>query len=53
VHNIPPPHCLLLTHHELDAILGAYTCYLHRRGQTEQLGDPQEGVVIIPTTKST
>jgi predicted nuclease with RNAse H fold len=49
--SIPHPHHLLLTHHELDAVLGAYTCYLHSRGQAEQLGDPKEGVVIIPRRK--
>lgn len=45
---IPDPHSQLLSHHELDAILGAYTVYLHQRGLTEKLGDPEEGVVIVP-----
>jgi len=53
VRAIPNPHHLLLTHHELDAVLGAYTCYLHGRGQTEQLGDPKEGLVIIPRRRPT
>jgi len=48
INAIPSPTNQLLSHHELDAIFGAYTVYLHRRGLTEDMGDPEEGVVVIP-----
>lgn len=48
IRAIPKPSDQLLSHHELDAILGAYTCYLHHRGLTEEMGDPVEGVVVVP-----
>ena len=46
--EIPTPGDKLLSHHELDAILGAYTIYLHHRRLTEVVGDPDEGVVVVP-----
>lgn len=38
----------ILSHHELDALLGAYTCYLHSRGLTEEVGEEVEGRIVIP-----
>jgi len=40
-----------LTHDELDAITAAYTGYLHLKGMSLSLGDPKEGVIIIPKLK--
>lgn len=36
------------TEHTLDAALAAVTGYLHLKGCTLQLGDPQEGIIVIP-----
>jgi len=38
-----------LSHDELDAIVAAYTGYLHGQGQAEAVGDPQEGLIYLPT----
>ena len=38
-----------LSHDELDAIVAAYTAYLHGQGQAEAVGDPQEGLIYLPT----
>jgi len=37
-----------LTHDELDAVMAAYTALLRDRGQTEDLGDPNEGRICLP-----
>jgi len=37
-----------LTPHEIDAITAALTAYLHIQGQTEAIGDEEEGYIIIP-----
>ena len=37
-----------LSHDHLDAIVAAYTAYLHGRGQAEAVGDPEEGVIYVP-----
>ncbi|MBC7188223.1 MAG: DUF429 domain-containing protein [Calditrichaeota bacterium] len=37
-----------LSHHELDAIVGAYTVYLLAHGRAERVGDEQEGYIVIP-----
>jgi len=37
-----------LGHDLLDAIVAAYTAYLHGQGQAEAVGDPQEGVIYVP-----
>lgn len=34
--------------HELDALLGAYTCYLYSRGLAEEIGEETEGKIILP-----
>jgi predicted nuclease with RNAse H fold len=39
-----------LSHDELDAIVAAYTAYLHGQGQAEAVGDPEEGVIYVPKT---
>jgi predicted nuclease with RNAse H fold len=37
-----------LTHDELDALVAAYTALLRDQGQTEDVGDPAEGVICLP-----
>jgi hypothetical protein len=37
-----------LGHDELDAIVAAYTAYLHGRGLAEGVGDPEEGLIWVP-----
>lgn len=37
-----------LDHDQCDALLAAYTGYLHWKGQTETLGLSEEGVIVIP-----
>ena len=37
-----------LTHDELDAITAAYTGYLHLKKLSLSLGDPKEGIIVIP-----
>ncbi|MHA1595615.1 MAG: DUF429 domain-containing protein [Candidatus Baldrarchaeia archaeon] len=37
-----------LSMHEVDAILAAITAELYIRGLTTEVGDPMEGVIIIP-----
>ena len=37
--------------HDLgDALLASFTAHLHHRGQTETLGIPEEGCIVIPWT---
>lgn len=36
------------TEHELDALLAAVTGYLYLKGKCIELGDPEEGVIVIP-----
>jgi len=40
-----------LSHDELDAIVAAYTAYLHGQGQAEAVGDPREGVIYVPRAR--
>ncbi|MEM3463460.1 MAG: DUF429 domain-containing protein [Candidatus Bathyarchaeia archaeon] len=37
-----------LTSHELDAVTAALTAYLHIQGQTETVGDQDDGFIVIP-----
>ena len=37
-----------LTHDHHDAIVAAYTAYLHGRGETEQLGKEEEAFIVVP-----
>jgi len=46
--DLPPVMQRLLSHDELDALLAALTVQLLWKGQTEAVGDPEEGQVIIP-----
>ena len=39
-----------LGHDQLDAIVAAYTAYLHGQGQAEAVGDREEGVIVVPRT---
>jgi predicted nuclease with RNAse H fold len=48
VGGLPPPGESLLGHDALDAILAAYTGLLWQRGEAEALGDPQEGLIVVP-----
>ena len=41
-------HGRLLSHDELDAIVAAYTAYLHGQGQAEAVGDREEGFIYVP-----
>ena len=45
-------HERLLSHDELDAIVAAYTAYLHDQGQAEAVGDPREGVIYVPRARA-
>ncbi len=40
--------CGELSHHELDAIVAAYTVYLFAHGRAEQVGDDREGYIVVP-----
>ncbi len=37
-----------LSHNELDALIGAYTCYLYSQGLTEEIGEEEDGKILIP-----
>ncbi len=37
-----------LTHDHFDAIVAAYTAYLHGRGETERLGNEEEAFIVVP-----
>jgi predicted nuclease with RNAse H fold len=50
--SIPSPREDLLSHDTLDALLAAYTGFLYHCGETEALGDPLEGLLHIPTSRS-
>ena len=39
-----------LDHDLYDALVAAYTAYLHDRGETESLGRPQEVCIVVPRT---
>jgi hypothetical protein len=41
-----------LGHDQLDAIVAAYTAYLHGRGVAEGVGDPDEGLIWVPRRHS-
>jgi predicted nuclease with RNAse H fold len=41
-------HRHTLSHDEIDAIVAAYTAYLHGRGQAEAVGDREEGFIYLP-----
>lgn len=42
-----------LSHDELDAVTAAYTAYMHLCGKTEEIGDPVEGTIVVPSLGST
>jgi predicted nuclease with RNAse H fold len=48
VKNVPRTSKVLFNDDELDAILAAYTAYLHYHKLTEGIGDSQEGLIYIP-----
>lgn len=37
-----------LTPHEIDAVTAALTAHLHIKGQTEEVGDEEEGFIVVP-----
>lgn len=39
------------THDHLDAVLAAYTGFLHLSGRADGIGDPDEGLLWVPKTK--
>ena len=40
--------CEGFSHHQVDAVLCAYTAWCHARGQVDWYGEPGEGLIIIP-----
>lgn len=42
------PYLPRFNHDLYDALLAAYTAYLYSKGGTEIVGDPKEGVIVIP-----
>lgn len=40
-----------LSKHEVDAVLAAYTAWLHALGRTELVGSPREGLIAVPLTR--
>jgi predicted nuclease with RNAse H fold len=38
-----------LNHKGCDAVLSAYTAYLHINGKTDSLGMPEEGTIAVPS----
>ncbi|MBC8045111.1 MAG: DUF429 domain-containing protein [Rhizobacter sp.] len=49
VKNMPRASKILMSDHELDAILAAYTALLHFSKLTESVGDADEGLIYIPS----
>jgi predicted nuclease with RNAse H fold len=47
---VPGPETYVnnLSHDQCDALLTAYTAYLHLKGETDSLGDPEEGMIYLP-----
>jgi predicted nuclease with RNAse H fold len=45
------PYVADFNHDLCDAVIAAYTAYLHYSGKTETIGDPEEGVIHIPKKK--
>ncbi len=39
-----------VTHHALDAIVAAYTAWAWHHGQGSAVGDPAEGLIVLPIT---
>lgn len=44
------PHLQAFSHDLCDALLAAYTAYLHGAAKAENIGDPVEGVIVIPAS---
>jgi len=42
------PYIARFNHDLCDAAIAAYTAYLHPLGETERIGDPEEGAIYIP-----
>jgi predicted nuclease with RNAse H fold len=42
------PYVADFNHDLCDAVIAAYTAYLHYSGKTEPIGDPEEGAIHIP-----
>ena len=41
-----------LGHDQYDALIAAYTAYLHLEGLTDSIGDPDEGQIVVPSVFS-
>ncbi len=41
----------VLTSHEIDAITAAITAYLYVKGEIENIGDQEEGFIVVPISK--
>lgn len=46
------PYAGKLDHDGCDAVLAAYTAHLHQKRQTDSLGIPEEGYIVIPKPRS-
>ena len=42
------PYLDVFDHDLCDAAMAAHTAFLHSQGRTQALGDPQEGLILIP-----
>ena len=42
------PHLDSLDRNSCDALLNAYTGVLHAKEETDVLGDPEEGLLVLP-----
>jgi uncharacterized protein len=48
IRKMPRTQKILLSDHELDAIISAYTALLYHRKLVQAVGDSQEGVIYVP-----
>ncbi len=44
--------CGRLSHDQLDALVAAYTAYLLVQDRAEAVGDPEEGVIVVPAARA-
>lgn len=40
--------CDVKSVHELDAVMAAYIAYKYFKGEAESIGDPVEGIIVVP-----
>ena len=44
------PYLTRFNHDLCDALIAAYTAYLHTKGEIEIIGGPEEGAIFIPAS---